>query len=150
MSGACKMVLKLILHVGQASVIHSQAVYKHCFLVLAQQLKPAVQAACTSSRVIYSQTLTMRVQYSFPILGLTVWGVEPDATHQTSWLGNTILAATGRACALVAHQVALGSPDHVEQPGRARALPHHLIALLICAILGPASRHEMRLKGQHA
>ena len=29
------------------------------------------------------------VSLEYFILCLTVWGVEPDVTHQTSWLGST-------------------------------------------------------------
>lgn len=54
------------------------------------------------------------------------------------------------ACALVAHQVALSSPDHVQQPGWPGPLPYHLIPILIYTILGPASSQQVCLKGQHA
>lgn len=54
------------------------------------------------------------------------------------------------ACALIAHEVALSSPDHVQQPGWPGPLPHHLIPIFIHPILGPARSQQVCLKGQHA
>lgn len=54
------------------------------------------------------------------------------------------------ACSLIAHEVALSSPDHMQQPGRPGPLLHNLIPIPIYVILGPAGCHQVRLKGQHA
>ena len=66
---------------------HSMSVHMKCSAALMGSKSSALKNSSwpfMPCRLRNSQVCTL-----FGILCLTVWGVEPDVTHQTSWLGST-------------------------------------------------------------